>query len=631
MLKDKKFYNTFTPHNGTFKITNAKVKSMMGWQRNCFRKISDESYAVIQAPCGSGKTLMQIWLAIHDVYKNNLRRKQLIVTPQSHIGIEFCLDDDNKNYVVEYKDRHIDWYIGENLCGKDISRTLLLLRKFLLTPAAILSRDCTDIQISGLTCVSTHQALALVWKSLSEDEKFHAMENLTLRIDEGHHVKLAYTEEELLESGYNKQEIFSLRETATILGNICSFVMSNKQLKTKLHFTTATFFRGDSYNIISESMAKEFKFFNLSWLDYWKTTSIREMWMSYKKYDGNDPVLTVAEQINSEPSNYHLIIVPPTGERFRTTNTIENIKNTVKLPQTEILDLIDVKQQGRNKDLLKKFPLKYHVVIACSLFNEGTNWKPCDRIHNTACERSPTLAVQRVGRCLREFPNKTIVKVFYYVNHNGSGENIRKKYTDHTNAICVSMVVEGLFNPTLIPKLPVGKMTKKGATGEVVTMHEVFDYKYYQVIREIMEGLHCVGTMAEDVEMVINNVVTKYYNGDIPTDNIVCALKKVLLNQIPESAQQITDIDFEMLRNKFDQIWPMFPENYSMCLGVLTPEKMDDLRRMLKNKDTEFLKKISKVRSVGIDNIPYNDPLYKWLKDKKKLWEGTEYDTTTRA
>ena len=45
--------------------------------------------------------------------------------------------------------------------------------------------------------------------------------------------------------------------------------------------------------------------------------------------------------------------------------------------------------------------------VACRLFDEGTDWVPCTRLHNTdACEKSVTLAVQRFFRPLRHHPEK---------------------------------------------------------------------------------------------------------------------------------------------------------------------------------------------------------------------------------
>ena len=60
-------------------------KSMWGWQEDAFAVGKNARFFAIQAFCGSGKSILQINLAIHDIISSNYTQKQLFVVPQEHI------------------------------------------------------------------------------------------------------------------------------------------------------------------------------------------------------------------------------------------------------------------------------------------------------------------------------------------------------------------------------------------------------------------------------------------------------------------------------------------------------------------------------------------------------------------
>src|SRR5437773_2914753 len=71
--------------------TGSKVFGSTGreWQLKALDALSHSQFSVLVAPCGSGKSTVQVGLAIEDIVQSHETILQLFVVPQTHIAGTF--------------------------------------------------------------------------------------------------------------------------------------------------------------------------------------------------------------------------------------------------------------------------------------------------------------------------------------------------------------------------------------------------------------------------------------------------------------------------------------------------------------------------------------------------------------
>lgn len=475
-----------------------KVKKLYGWQVRAFDKQRDEQFALISAFCGSGKSILQIALAIHDVVKSGWAQKQLIIVPQQHISQGFSPIDAEgvpECISVRVDGEQYDWRVGRNnFCDPKKSGVIASLKQWLLQDGAILGKKFRGTTtVMGLNAVASHQALGLAWGDLTLKERERAVRNLTLRIDEAHHVNGVF---DIREDGLTDMEKLAIEEESTNLGGICRFLINHGDRTAKLHLTTATFFRGDKRHILSTAVQNKFTPFFLDWLEHWKTLGISDFQFGYEEYD-KDPIALIMANIKKEPREKHMVVIPASGTKWRADGKKELKRLLDALyelyPRDRVLDLVTRETQDENKKKLLREPKrredgpsKFDVVVTCMLGREGTDWCPCSRMHNAACEGSVTLAVQTIGRIFRRFTGKTKVRALYYVRRFTAlkeGLSKRELFSERTNALLTCIQLDEMCHPLEIVKFTGENKKTSGPSGEHVSLPEIFN-SHYQTVKE---------------------------------------------------------------------------------------------------------------------------------------------------
>ncbi len=387
------------------------------WQDKAFRICKDADHSLTDVPGGAGKSLQQCALAAYDMLKDE-RRKQVICVPQSHISYGFGAKRISIGGLV------LDWKLDYNLCTQAPGR-VSRLRDFLLGNW-------------GGTAVCTHAGLARLWSTLTTSEKSRAVRRLTLTLDEAHHLAGVLSAEDL--SQYPEAERDELLQVWPKLSECVRMMIGRPGCKVRL--ATATFYRGDQAVILSDEVRSRFVQYRLRWEDYFPQTGIQSIDFAFDLYD-RDPLAEVVRRVRKERRRRHLIILPKTGQRFCDPLTAKRLVGDLErvLGPDLVLDLVTIKPQKDNKRLLFAHPEQYHAVVACCLFNEGTDWPACDVMHNTdASERSVTLAMQRFYRPLRRHPGKTRVGVLH------------EKAKGQTRAASLSVLYSQLAGPKRRPR-----------------------------------------------------------------------------------------------------------------------------------------------------------------------------------
>lgn len=535
------------------------------WQPEAYEQLKDKQFAIAAAFCGSGKSILQVALGVHDVVTSGWRQKQLIVVPQSHIHRGFVGDEDLDYIPIVVGGEKYEWKINHNFCDDKSQNVLKALRSWMLESGNTLSQKYRGNIVSGLNAVTSHQALGLVWGQLTACEKKIAISNLTLRVDEAHHIKGVFDVEE---NELNDNEKLVMEMEATNLGGICHYIFNSGNKTSKLHLTTATPYRGDRQIILSRHALKRFSVYYLDWIEHFKTLGIEDFYLEYEEYH-SDPIAQVVAKIKKEPKEKHLVVIPPTTHKWRDNgeDELQQLLSAIHkvVPKKRVLDLVTPATQDKNKAALLREPKtsgkpsQFDVVVTCMLGREGTDWCPCSRLHNTSCENSVTLAVQTLGRPFRRFDGKRYVRIYYYVPAFAvpkRGMTKRELLSDRTNALLVCMQLDEMCHPILIPLLPKAKdhCDQKHNQNTHTSLAEIFGDQYQKVKQELFEEVECLENKTpEELIAVVEDILDEYGVTD-NRENIRDALLALTLRSLSNKLKSL-GIDVAFIRKEgFDKI-----------------------------------------------------------------------------
>ena len=548
------------------------ISKFRNWQIEAFQLGRKAKNFLIQAPGGSGKSLFQVALAQADIIDTG--NKQLILVPKNHIHHGF-FDEEAIQFTLPGESEPTRWTVHSNFCtSSKADPKTLLLKEFLLS-------DVRSLRKKGkLAAIATHKAMVSAWSILTGKEKRKALKNISFRIDEAHHVSDVFHDAdlELFNVKYRKE----IERDGTRLGKFVQYALRNGDNTIKMHLATATFFRGDRRTILSKRFKQEFTHYYLPWDEHFQTLGIDYLSFDFVNYR-NDPLDEVVDLIKSEKEERHLIILPALTHRFRTNNTLPNLLSKLRtiFPENRILDLVTPELQVRNKLLLHENPDRFGVVVACRLFDEGTDWVPCTRMHNTdACETSVTLAVQRFFRPLRAHPSKKNVQIFNYLpslSEEMTVEEKRRVLSNRLNAFLACIVTQGELRPCLIPAMnaPIGKKPRKS-----MSLREIYSNNYPDLLEDMVKRYECVEDKSDssEIEAIASKIISTY---GVPEDVEPNDLKRALLQQLIRIAnpKSITldkkslepeGIDAESIRQQgFDKVWKkVLPLPSVICHGT---------------------------------------------------------------
>jgi len=548
-----------------------RIDKIKDWQIEALQLGRSAQYFMSQAPGGSGKSLLQVMLAQADI--EDTGNKQLILVPKNHIHHGF-FDDECIEFVLPGETKPSRWSVRNNFCStsKNDVKTKRL-KEFLLA-------DVRQLRQEGrLAAIATHKAMVAAWAKMRPEERKRALRHVSFRVDEGHHISNVFHDNDL--SLFNLKDREAILDDATRLGVFIQYVLRHGDETVKVHLATATFFRGDRRTILSQRFKTDFVHYYLPWDEHYQTLGIERLTFDYLNYDG-DPTDLLLGVVKRQPREHHLIIIPALTRRYRTHETLGRIMSglTGIFAKDRVLDLVTPASQEAHKRLLHDRPEHFRAVVACRLFDEGTDWVPCTRMHNTdACESSVTLAVQRFFRPLRHHPRKKDVRIYNYLPDLSDEMTLDEKravLSNRFNAFLASIVTQGELMPCLVPLSTSGKKAKKKRR----SLQEVYGEDYSLVMADLLKGYEMVEdkTDSAKVEAVADAVLARY---EIPDDIDEAELRHALLSQLlriatPKS-MEITakalapeGIDAESIRVQgFDKVWKKIsPLPSVICLGT---------------------------------------------------------------
>lgn len=523
----------------------------------------DLQNVILQAPCGSGKTIVAKYLAALSMYQDSLKKKDIqhshiFIVPRTHL-IE--------SYSVECSFTHelgtLKFFIPR---GQQYGESYRMIRDF---KKFINSKEDNKINSSAIL---THQGFCMIWDKLNSRERIKMIRNTTFYVDECHHLTDADDTDE-----------------ATRIGTIIDIILKANEPSCRMRLMTATLYRGDYKPILSTENFLKFETRHILFEDYFKITKIKSFNFNFVLYE-DDALNQLISFIKKHIRLKHIIVLPRIGSKGRDKNTHERYIKAIEkiIPAERILDLIDVTQQQKRLIELKENPEKYNVIISCNLFVEGSDWPPASVIHNLSFGDSLLKINQIVGRVMRIYVKKKHVYSYAYIMNYKEEEMSRSVYSDRFNALMVAMVAEDMIKSLKLPDLPRKKYVVENSLPDfiAIALHEY----------AVKHGIHLI-SKKEDTTVIkeyINQVAKRLYSEtkvikkkterviDVELIHKYFKSEKKLVEYLRAAfikdarigrdapRERIAEVSIEFIREHFDEICEKEMEECATVFGTKT-------------------------------------------------------------
>ncbi len=393
--------------------------AMNGTQLEVFNTRRNRKNCIVVQPPGSGKSLLICFLNAWDLSQNKAQ-KVIISLPQNLIAKGF------KDVLLKFPDgRVIQWAVGNDFCGIGEQKVHGLVQFIQRTkfPLNLLTNSIAD-----RIALCSHAGLAQAYGKLNNRRNLWA--NTTLVIDEAHHILNAEDNEESLNLTERNQ-----------LGELIHFLLKRPIEGNKLWMTTATFFRGDRMSILTATEKKLFSGLGTYYLPldvHWEKNikHIQGYQFDFYMYGEKGPIEAISK-ILINGGRRRTIVYCQDARQLDGECKYANLKRLIKLFKhhwgDDIVTLDFLTEEGREERkaaFVSQAKQKGHrepdVIFAVRLMDEGTDWVPAEQVIDLAPSNSLRVGYQRVGRVIRDTPNKANKVMLYNVLLSTPSKQIKR-------------------------------------------------------------------------------------------------------------------------------------------------------------------------------------------------------------
>ena len=493
-------------------ITDDNYYKPRKWQEDGFYLIGERK-RIINCPMGAGKSMFTKYIATQDML-NNPKEKTVIAVPQTQIADGF------RGGGLQFSDgTRVDWSIDNqsdlmSLEGKVSNRAMT--DRFV----DFLQGKTVPGHLPSRVLLCSHATLVNVYKRLKRKNQLNLFGNVSVFIDEAHHVKNAQFEVEGDEELWLEQNE---------LGKFVEFLCEKKN--SRLTLITATFFRGDRLGILPDKWAKKFVKCDLPFDEYFKHMKhLRSFSFDFLVYKAC-PTEAIKELFDKKIGKT-IIHIPHVTSKFstgdknkevdriiksisdgRAKKEIDSIGNIIVKPKKKKkkIVVVDLVEDGPLREKRKKYIDQHSksksgpdVIIALGMFKEGANYDYADRSIIIGAKNSLTEMVQIVGRLFRDAEGKKHVSVYQLLPQtfdNEDSEEFKEYLNDFLKAILSSMLLEDVLTPNFARNRQAREERETEPRGEREhPFDDLFDddAKRVETLRKIVEK--AIGNRAENGE-----------------------------------------------------------------------------------------------------------------------------------
>ena len=420
-----------------------------GTQPQAYHALKDKKHVILNAPTGWGKSFVMAMLVAYTIGRHP-RLRCIIAVPQTVIADGFL-----QSWKLKIGRKLIDWVVQHNLCGQDPRQTIPRLIDFLRGRHG---------RMGDRVLLCTHATLALAYCRLKKRRRLGLFKNTILWIDEAHHVKNAQIEG----GGTDSNTLGALVKYCVKRGNYVGLA-------------TATWIRGDSLHILSDTMAEQFTRHHVPFDVYLETMRPIE------SFEFN---IICGQTLKGLKSLFRkkcptIIYLAKRQSRHATRCKYLEVKDIIRLLAKgrpvrhgifiqvgglKILDLVDEKGREAKKTYLDNGGKdEIDVIIALDTCKEGFNWTRAERSIILGERHSIPEMIQMIGRLFRRHPGKTHAEVHQIIP---AAVRNSKDFKDQQNSILsvifATMLLEDVFFPVMKGRRKTTRLLERIRDGEAL-------------------------------------------------------------------------------------------------------------------------------------------------------------------
>lgn len=426
---------------------------LIKWQPEALELLTSIRNTICNVFMGGGKSIFSKRMALEWYYKDPEHTKIIVCVPTRDIGLSFEREGD----IIDGK---YEWKGITKLCSGTTFQKSKLFQAFF-------RENCNGI----LVC--THSTLVRNYAAIKD----YVDSNCHFFIDEGHRCSGDETSMNRLGEAY--EAVFNQRAGT--------------------HLYTATFFRGDGMDIISEEIRKKHIIYRLSPAEYFKKYVISFKEFKYEvafaeNCEAGGWVNAIAEIAKRDLYKKTIIHQALSSGIYSNPKMkieygyqlIEKISDTkrqywIECPKTGLiiagtlrfLFFVDDDPQTRKKRVeyftSKEFDADY--IIALGMCKEGSNWVAGQRSIIFGAKNSLNELMQISGRVLRCWgkdkdgnvihKEPEIIQVIPVTSKKVTEKNMRECAEDVVNCLAIGLIYGETVNPIILPR---NKSTPSGVS-----------------------------------------------------------------------------------------------------------------------------------------------------------------------
>lgn len=598
------------------------VRRFREYQKHPFKMAQGRERLILNMPTGWGKSFLICALAASDL--QDCSRRVIIVVPQRVIAKGFA-----KGMLIRLPGgRQVDWPAPRNLCD-DATEKVDALARFI--------RYEGGGTLASRVVVTTHMTLCYALQTLADEDLARAVDNITLAIDEAHHV-------------------LASEDQQNAIGRQVARLLDVRHTRFKLWLSTAYFFRGDRLPIISETDLGEFERIHIPFDEYWNTLKYIESY-SYDFVAFKGTVFTELDRVLRAAKLPTIIYCPPEGHKMLLGRSKARfVLRVMRLAcrhlgakpwksfdqalreNAVVIDLVE--QQGRDEKVrfIDLHGERVVAVLTVGMFREGADWVQASRIVDLVPTNSDQDRLQRFGRIVRDWPTKTHVSyVSFFPFSIEQDENERRRQLSKLFAhFHASLVLANAIRPICVKVGGPRKRNRKSGAEKQENVNrrnllgEFSEEQQESIIGQCYAKLIKLQVLAESSAQdvtpdEVRGTLTSVLSDHGVTENVDETAKQVLL-LMRRKANVALDTD-DLVDAGFDKVWstdvfePIIA--YSGQLGG--PSTLAEIRTVIEGVfDRQWEENFERIRTLP--NPPHTQSNSYWwcthnrtLRAKEKL------------
>ena len=453
-----------------WKKTNSKilypVSSKSGalnlrpWQKKCFEFLHDKRHSIINTPTGSGKSCVISSLVYSKLKNNSL--KAIIVVPETIVASSFS----KEKQIQLCSGEVFTWKPSNNLCNANYATTIGELDTFL-------TNNPYGSDFNDRVIIVCRQTLVLAYEQNRDKDYW---ENIVFVIDEAHRI-------------LQDESLSISEEQASLDFNKLGVAIDELIEKNQVILVTATFFRGDRKQLLSNDNAETFFRFNMpydQWLEqmkYFESFSYNFVVGNQAEPPDDNYLGTLENCINDLFVSNHkkiIIYIPHRSNNMATKSKNFEVDQIVRMLAKQfdaieinvddhgiielkdkqgktfrILDLVteenrDIKKQWFSGNVngvdINKDPNLLDCIISLNMVKEGADWEYANGMVITGIRDSLTDIIQMIGRVIRDKQGKKSARILHLLPSTMNIDMV-DSLNEYFKIVALSMLMENITNP----------------------------------------------------------------------------------------------------------------------------------------------------------------------------------------